>query len=202
MIRIITDSAADFEPHELKENNIYCVPMQISFNDVEYKENENLSKEQFYELLEKCDCFPKTSQPAPHDFEVLLKEFMKNNDECIIITVSSSLSGTYQNASLVKNILAYENCYIVDSLNAAAGERLLTDYAIKLRNDGKSAKEIFGELEILKTKIKLYACLDTLEYLHRGGRLSKTAYTVGMIANIKPVIHILKDGTIKVSPKL
>ena len=155
MIRIITDSAADFEPHELKENNIYCVPMQISFNDVEYKENENLSKEQFYELLEKCDCFPKTSQPAPHDFEVLLKEFMKNNDECIIITVSSSLSGTYQNASLVKNILAYENCYIVDSLNAAAGERLLTDYAIKLRNDGKSAKEIFGELEILKTKIKL-----------------------------------------------
>ena len=55
MIRIITDSAADFEPHELKENNIYCVPMQISFNDVEYKENENLSKEQFYELLEKCD---------------------------------------------------------------------------------------------------------------------------------------------------
>ena len=201
MIRIITDSAADFEPHELKENNIYCVPMQISFNDVEYKENENLSKEQFYELLEKCDCFPKTSQPAPHDFEVLLKEFMKNNDECIIITVSSSLSGTYQNASLVKDILAYENCYIVDSLNAAAGERLLTDYAIKLRNDGKSAKEIFGELEILKTKIKLYACLDTLEYLHRGGRLSKTAYTVGMIANIKPVIHILKDGTIKVSSK-
>ena len=177
MIRIITDSAADFEPHELKENNIYCVPMQISFNDVEYKENENLSKEQFYELLEKCDCFPKTSQPAPHDFEVLLKEFMKNNDECIIITVSSSLSGTYQNASLVKNILAYENCYIVDSLNAAAGERLLTDYAIKLRNGGKSAKEIFDELEILKTKIKLYACLDTLEYLHRGGRLSKTAYT-------------------------
>ena len=55
MIRIITDSAADFEPHELRENNIYCVPMQISFNDVEYKENENLSKEQFYELLQTAD---------------------------------------------------------------------------------------------------------------------------------------------------
>ena len=85
MIRIITDSAADFEPHELKENNIYCVPMQISFNDVEYKENENLSKEQFYELLKKCDCFPKTSQPAPHDFEVLLK------DEETVIIIHSSL---------------------------------------------------------------------------------------------------------------
>ena len=178
MVRIITDSAADFEPQELEKHDITCVPMQISFDDNEYKENENLTKEQFYELLENCENFPKTSQPTPYDFEVLLEEFMENGDECIIITISSALSGTYQNAFLVKNMLDYENCYVLDSLNATAGQRLLVDYAVKLRDEGKTVKEIFEELEILKTKIKLYACVDTLEYLHKGGRLSKTAYTV------------------------
>lgn len=201
MVRIITDSAADFESHELDKLNITCVPMQISFGDNEYRENENLTKEQFYKLLENSDSFPKTSQPAPYDFEVLLEEAMNNGDECVIITISSALSGTYQNASLVKNMLDYEKCYVVDSLNATAGERLLVDYAVKLRDEGKTAKEIFEELEVLKSSIKLYACVDTLEYLHKGGRLSKTAYTVGTLANIKPVIRISEEGTVEVSSK-
>ena len=201
MVRIITDSAADFEPQELEKYDITCVPMQISYDNNEYKENENLTKDQFYELLENCENFPKTSQPTPYDFEVLLEEFMENGDECIIITISSALSGTYQNAFLVKNMLDYENCYVLDSLNATAGQRLLVDYAVKLRDEGKSAKEIFEELEIMKTKIKLYACVDTLEYLHKGGRLSKTAYTVGTLANIKPVICISKEGKVEVSSK-
>ena len=110
MVRIITDSAADFEPLELEKYEITCVPMQISFDDKEYKENENLTKQQFYELLDKSDSFPKTSQPTPYDFEVMLEEIMKNGDECLVITISSALSGTYQNAFLVKNMLEYENC--------------------------------------------------------------------------------------------
>ena len=201
MVRIITDLAADYEPQELEEYNITCVPMQISFDDNEYKENENLTKTQFYELLENSESFPKTSQPTPYDFEVLLEEFMENGDECVIITISSALSGTYQNAFLVKNMLDYENCYVVDSLNATAGQRLLVDYAVKLRDESKSAKEIFDELEILKTKVKLYACVDTLEYLNKGGRLSKTAYAVGTLANIKPVIRISEEGKVEVSSK-
>ncbi len=201
MVRIITDSAADFEPHELKKLNITCVPMQITFDDKEYRENENLTKKQFYKLLENCDNFPKTSQPTPYEFEVLLEEFMKNEEECVIITISSALSGTYQNVALVKDMLDYKECYVVDSLNATAGERLLVECAVKLRDEGKTAKEIFDELEILKTKIKLYACVDTLEYLHKGGRLSKTAYTVGTLANVKPVIRISEEGKVEVSSK-
>lgn len=201
MVRIITDSAADFEPQELQQANILCVPMQISFEDQAYKENENLTKAQFYALLESSETFPKTSQPTPYDFEVLLQEYMANGDTCVIITISSALSGTYQNAVLVKEMLAYSECYVVDSLNATAGERLLVDYAVKLRDEGKAAREIFEELEDLKTKIKLYACVDTLEYLHKGGRLSKTAYTVGTLANIKPIIYISDEGKVAVSSK-
>lgn len=87
MVRIITDSAADFEPHELKKSDILCVPMQVAFENDIYKENENLTKTQFYEILESSDVFPKTSQPTPYDFEVLLQNFMDNGDECVIITI-------------------------------------------------------------------------------------------------------------------
>lgn len=113
----------------------------------------------------------------------------------------SALSGTYQNAFLVKNMLEYSTCYVVDSLNATGGERLLVEYAVKLRNEGKNAKEIFEKLEILKGRIKLYACVDTLEYLHKGGRLSKTAYAVGTLANIKPIIYLSQEGKVEVSSK-
>lgn len=201
MVKIITDSAADFEPQELEKLNVICVPMQVAFGEDVYKENENLTKTQFYEMLENSGEFPKTSQPAPYDFEVFLREFKAGGDECVIITISSALSGTYQSACLVKDMTEYSECYVVDSLNATGGERLLVEYAVKLRDEGKSAKEIFDELETVKNKIKLYACVDTLEYLYKGGRLSKTAYTVGTLANIKPVICVSVEGKVEVESK-
>lgn len=201
MVKIITDSAADFEPYELEKSGVICIPMKVTFGDKQYTENQDLTKSEFYELLEKNDVFPKTSQPAPYDFEMLFKEYMEKGDECVVITISSALSGTYQNAFLVKNMLEYSDCYLVDSLNATGGQRLLVDYAVKLKDMGKTAKEIYEELEVLKGKIKLFACVETLEYLHKGGRLSKTAYAVGTLANIKPVIYVSKEGKVEVSSK-
>lgn len=201
MVRIITDTAADFEPAELKDKNIICVPMTITLEGKEYRENENLTKNEFYEMLEKTEEFPKTSQPSPYDFEVYLNECMEQGDECVIITISSALSGTYQNAVMTKQITEFEGCYIVDSLSAACGERVLVEQAVKLRDEGKSAKEIAKNLENLKKKVKLKACVDTLEYLYRGGRLSKTAYTVGSVANIKPIIAISPEGAVDVFAK-
>ena len=201
MVKIITDSAADFEANDFEKLNILCVPMKVSFEDKEYTENINLTKTQFYELLESSEVFPKTSQPTPYEFETLLKEFMENGDECIIITISSALSGTYQSACMVKEMLEYSNCYVIDSLSATGGERLLVEQAVKLRDEGKTAKEIAEEMEVLKGRVKLYACVDTLEYLHKGGRLSKTAYTVGSLANIKPIIYLSKEGKVEVASK-
>ncbi len=201
MIRIITDSASDFEPSEIQALNITCIPMTVSFENEEFKENENLTKDQFYKHLEQREEFPKTSQPSPYDFQLVLQDFADNQDESVIITISSALSGTYQNASLVKEMIDYSECYIVDSLNATGGERLLVEHAVKLRDEGKSAYQIANELETLKHKITLFACIDTLEYLHKGGRVSKAAYTVGSLANIKPIIHLSEEGTVEVCSK-
>ncbi len=201
MVQIITDSAADLEPQELKEKNIICVPMKILFGEDEYTENANLSKDKFYELLETSTNFPKTSQPTPYDFESCIQKFKDKGDQCVVITISSALSGTYQSALLTKNMLDFDDCYVIDSLNAACGQRLLVDEAVRLRDSGKSAAEIAAVLDKLKQKVRLVACIDTLEYLYKGGRLSKTAYSVGSMINIKPIIKVSAEGKVEVCGK-
>lgn len=201
MVKIITDSAADFERDELIEKNIICIPMKISFGANEYQENINITKTEFYELLETNEEFPKTSQPSVYEFETIFNKVKESGDECVVITISSALSGTYQNALLTKGMSEYEDCYIVDSLNATGGQRILVEEALRLRDEGKSAKEIAEVLEDLKDKVVLMACIDTLEYLYKGGRLSKAAYTVGSMVNIKPVIEVSKEGKVEVCSK-
>ena len=200
MVHIITDSAADFEPQELEKLHIDCVPMQVNFKDKEYKENVNLTKEEFYIMLEKGD-YPKTSQPSPYDFEMAMKKSKEAGDECVVVTISSNLSGTHQSAYLTKEMLKCDNCYVVDGLTATAGQRILVEHAVKLRDEGKSAKEIADVLENLKGRIKICACIDNLEYLYKGGRLSKACYTVGSFANIKPIIYVSHEGKVEVCAK-
>lgn len=201
MVRIITDSAADFEPAEFAAKNIICTPMKITFGEDEYTENVNLSKAQFYGLMESTGLFPKTSQPAPFDFEKVLTEAREAGDEVVVITISSALSGTYQNAFLVKNMLEYADCYVVDSLSAVAGQRILVEHAVKMRDEGRSAKEIAAELMELRDRIEIFACIDTLEYLYKGGRISHTSYTVGSFVNIKPMITVSREGRVEVAAK-
>ncbi len=201
MIRIITDSAADFEPAELADKNIICTPMKINFGDKEYTENVNLTKDSFYELLVSSGDFPKTSQPAPFDFEKVLTPAMEAGDEAVIITISSALSGTYQNAALVKNMLEYEDCHVVDGLSATAGQRILVEHAVRLRDEGRAAAEIAVELTELRGRIEIFACIDTLEYLYKGGRISHTSYTVGSFVNIKPIITVSREGRVEVAAK-
>ncbi len=202
MIRIITDSAADFEPQEYEKINISCIPLCVSFGEAEYQENVSMSKSLFYHLLEESEDFPHTSQPSPYVVECLLQEAMNSGDETIVITLSSSFSGFYQSVFMVKNMLNYEKCYIVDSLTATGGQRILVEQAVKLRDEGKKAAEIVAEIETLRSRLVLYACMDTLEYLHRGGRISKTTYMVGSLVNIKPIIMVEQDGHIGISAKV
>lgn len=202
MVRIITDSSADFEPEELEHMNISCVPMSVTFDDTEYLENINLSKKMFYELLEQEKTHPRTSQPSPQSFMSMLQEAQDAGDEAVVITISSGLSGTCQTACLAKNLLEYEDCYVVDSLTATAGERILVEHAVKLRNAGKTACEIAKELEALRSRITLFACMDTLKYLYKGGRLSSTSYMIGAAANLKPILHVLSNGTLEIQAKM
>lgn len=201
MIEIITDSAADFEPRELRQLNITCIPLTVMFGETEYQENVSLSKDQFYELLASTGEFPKTSQASPQVLMDLFENAHTRGDGAVYISLASALSGTYQSAVMTKNLLGYEDCFVVDSCNATGGQRMLLEYAVQLRDEGKTAAGIAAGIEALRERIVLYACIDTLEYLYRGGRISQTVYKLGTLVNIKPIITVEKDGSIGVPAK-
>ena len=201
MVRIITDSAADLEPQEYAKLNITCIPLNVAFGDEDYQENVTLSKDLFYTLLAEKGGFPKTSQAAPQVVLDLYEDAKRKGDEVVHITLSSAISGTYQTARAMRDEVEYEGIHVVDSKNATGGQRMLVQYAAKLRDEGKTAREIVYAVKALRSRIVLYACMDTLEYLYLGGRISKTVYKLGSLAQIKPIIRVDEEGGIEVPAK-
>lgn len=189
-IEIITDSASDLNALSGKLN-ISVVPLQIIFPEHSYFDGE-LSRTDFYEKLAKANPLPTTSQPSPADF---LKHFMRakeNGNDVIVITISEGLSGTYQSARAAKELAEYDRIYLIDSQMASLGEAALVEYAVKLRNEGSTAREMEKTLLAARSRLRLYALVDTLTYLHRGGRLSKSVTVVGSLLNVKPILSVEK----------
>ena len=201
MVRIITDSAADFEPIELEQKQITCIPLKVLFGTEEYEENISLRKDQFYDKMTQFNGFPKTSQAAPQVLADLFEEAKAAGDEAVYFTLSSALSGTWQSAMFIRDDLGYEGAYLVDSRNATGGQRMLVEYAVRLRDEGKCAKEIVEAVEAMRERIVLYACINTLEYLYKGGRISHLSYTLGTLAQIKPIIHVDHHGRVDIPAK-
>ena len=194
--RIIVDSTADLVP-EIKER-VYTVPLTVHFGQEEYIDGVTIDNKTFYEKLVESDVLPTTSQAAPHDF---IKEFEKAKqagEAAVVITLASRFSGTYQSAVIAAE--DYENIYVVDGASAAMGTGILVELAFRLLDAGASAQEIAKAMETEKEKIVVVALVDTLEYLKRGGRISKTAAFAGGVLNIKPVLSVI-DGEIRVLGK-
>ena len=200
MVRIITDSAADMEPREYEALGITCIPLKVMFGDTEYEENVTLSKDLFYELLASGE-YPKTSQAAPQNLMDLFAQAKQAGDEAIYFCISSGISGTYQTACATKELVDCDDCYVVDTKNATGGQRMLLEYAVRLRDQGKSAQQIIAAVESIRDKVVVYACMDTLEYLYRGGRISQTVYKLGTLAQVKPILRVTEEGTIEVPAK-
>lgn len=201
MIRILVDSSTDFTKEEIKSKNLYHVPLTITLNNKDYLSGEDLTSDQFYELLTSGEDFPKTSQPSPQVFAEIFENAKNSGEEIICILLSSALSGTCQSATLAKSMVDYEGIHIVDSLTATIMTRVIVDYGLQLIEQGKSATEIVDALESMKNKVKVAAGIDTLEYLYRGGRLNKAAATIGELANLKPVITVTEEGTVSILGK-
>lgn len=194
--RIIVDSTADLTPQY--KARVHTVPLTVNFGDTEYVDGVTIDKKEFYEKLIETDLMPTTSQATPDAF---MKEFDKAKqagEAAVVITLSSKLSGTYQSACIAAD--EYENVYVVDGLSAAIGTGILVELAVKLLDDGASAQDIAETLEKEKSKVLVVALIDTLEYLKRGGRISKTSAMVGGVLNIKPVVSI-DNGVINILGK-
>ncbi len=199
MFKIIADSSANISQEEAKELGIKILPLGISFEDEEYLDDINISIDEFYEKLTTTGIFPKTSQLSMETLENVYEEARKNNEKVLLILLSSKLSGTYNCANLVKNNGNYDNVFVYDSKGATALNRILVDVA--LRNQDKEPEEVIKILDEVRDNIELYAGLNTLEYLYKGGRLSKSKAVIGNMLNLKPILTILKDGSLDVKAK-
>ena len=176
-VRIIVESSTNVS--EKYREKIQSVPLTVRFGDKEYLDGVELSKHQFYEMLVESDVLPTTSQATPAAFADCFETIASAGDSAVVITLSSKLSGTY----------------VVDSQSVAIGTGVLAQYAVELAQQGMGAEEIAQVLTQQREKVCVVALLDTLEYLKKGGRISKTVAFAGGMLNIKPVVTI-QDGAV------
>ena len=145
MIRILTDSTCDLLPAEAARLGVEVVHMQVRFEDGEvFRDGLDMTPDEFYARLVKCDKLPTTSQPSPQDFMDLFEEAKAAGDEVVAILISGQLSGTYQSARIAADSCEYDKIHLVDSMNATLGEQLLVRLAVQMRGEGASAAEIVG----------------------------------------------------------
>lgn len=194
--RIVVDSTADILPEYLDQ--IHTVPLTVSFGDEEYIDGVTIDHRTFYQKLIETDAMPSTSQASPAAFAEQYDQAAADDEEVVVITISSKLSGTYQSAMIAAT--GRNSVYVVDSENASVGCGILVGLALRYLRDGMTASAIAEKLQEDKKKIVVIALLDTLEYLKRGGRISKATAFAGGLLNIKPVISIA-DGEIQLLGK-
>lgn len=194
--RLIVDSTFDLTP-ELKDQ-VHVVPLTVHFGEEEFIDGVTIDHHTFYEKLVETDIHPTTSQANPIAFMKEYDKIRQAGEAAIVFTLSSRLSGTYQSAMLAA--ADYDNIYVIDSGTVTIGGSILVEYALQLLQQEPDVKEVLKKLEEAKNNIRIIALVDTLEYLKKGGRISKTAAFAGTVLNIKPVISVV-EGEIHVLGK-
>lgn len=193
-VRIITDGAADLTDKEAAELNVIKIDTPVCFKG---KGDKAESMAEFWARI-KAGEVAVTSQIPPDSFQREFKRASEAGDNAVCAVISSQMSATYKNASLVKLDGNFKGVYIIDSRMASVAQKILIMRACALRQKGLSAEAIAEILEKFKKRIKLLACMDTLKYAARGGRVSPSAAAIGSIINIKPIISFSSEGKIKI----
>ena len=195
-VKFIIDSASDVLPGECKKLDVVHVPLTVRFGDKEFADAVDLSHKKFYKMLTSGkEEHPTTSQVTPAAWASAMEEVTKDGDTAVVITISSKLSGTYQSACIAAADFEGK-VFVVDSMTATIGERLLLQYGMQLAAEGLDAATVAAKLDEVKDKVRIFARLDTLEYLKKGGRISAATAVVGTMLNIKPIIAV-QNGVVE-----
>lgn len=194
MIRIITDSLCDLTMEHAEKLNIDILPLTVRFGEQDYKCGIELSNEEFYEKLETSSDNPSTAAVNPYEFEEKFKSYIDNGDDVVAILFSKHMSATYQSASIAAGNVDSDRLHLIDCENGAMGQALLIETAVAMRDKGLSADEISEKITELLPKTKTYIVIDTMEYLKRGGRISKSAALIGGLMKLHPVLQVVADG--------
>ena len=190
-MKIVTDSTADLTKEFILKHNIEIVPLTIHLGDKSWKDYYDVETDEYYELLRKSSAFPTTSQPTPQDFVNAYSPFVEKGEPILSVHLSSKLSGTFQSALLARSQFAGARIEVVDSLQASFALSMIVIICAEKANQGASLEEIADMARKIGPQIETYFSVDSLEYLHRGGRIGKAQAFLGTLMKIKPLLKVV-----------
>ena len=197
-IKIITDGSCDLSQKIIEESNVEIVDVTVSFGENSYSTRKDITISQFYEMMKDYKELPKTSCPSPNQF---LEAFDCEEENIIVLCLTSKLSGIYNSAVLAKNMYEEEDgnkkrIEIIDTTTGSIGQALLVSKVANMIDEEKSMDEIIDTIEKLRHEVIFYGALHTLENAIKGGRINAIAGKIIGALNLKAIVHIT-DGLVK-----
>lgn len=198
-VHVVTDSTADLTPELIKEFGVtapvHIVPLTVHFGEQEYRDGVDLTAAEFYRKLRESSQMPRTSQPSPAAFIDVYAQISRPGDAILSFHISSKLSGTYQSALLAARQFDDRRIEVIDTRSASLGVGLIALRAAQLTEQGAELDEILVACREMINHNRVLFLVDTLEYLHKNGRIGKAQAFVGGLLNVKPILT-LEDGVV------
>jgi DegV family protein with EDD domain len=195
-VAIVTDSTSDIPPELVEQYGIRVVPQVLIMGDQTWRDQVDIDSPTFYRLLRTSSHFPSTSQPSVPDFEQVFTELAEQADGIAAILVSDELSGTLNSARMAAENLPGVPIEIVDTRSVSTQLGFIVLAAARAAAGGADLQTVAATARALIGQVHVYFVVDTLEYLHRGGRIGAASRLVGTALNLKPILHI-KDGIVQ-----
>lgn len=195
-IKIFADSTSDLPAEIIEQYKIGIIPLYVVFEDQSYKDGVDLTTPELYKIVDRTKKLPKTAAPSPADFEASFKPYIEQGDDIVYISLSSKLSSTMQNAVIAASLFPEGRVTVIDSLNLSTGIGLLVLKAARMAEAGLSAQEIAQKIREIVPKVETEFVIDTLDYLHMGGRCSGMQNFIGSLLKIRPVVKVVDGGMI------
>ena len=190
MITLLTDSASDISKELAQTLNIQVLPLFIHFEEQAFVDGVDIDKTQFYQMLSSSAQLPTTSQINPAAFEQAFQAEIDAGNEVVALLLSSHLSGTFQSAAIAREAVCPQKIHLIDTKSATFGIVLLAREAAAMRDAGASAAQIVSRITALSARLRIVAFVETLKYLHMGGRLSSSSMFVANLLGICPMVAI------------
>jgi DegV family protein with EDD domain len=191
MLHLVTDSTSDLLADGARELNLTVVPLTVRFGDDQFRDGVDIDSTTFYKRLGTAEALPTTSQPSPEQFADVYRSLLRSpDDEVVSVHLPAHLSGTVQSATLAAREVDDKRVHVVDSWSISGGLQLLLRAAVRERAEGADAATVVRNLERRRERVTCYVLLDTITYLHKGGRIGRAAAFLGGVLNVKPIVSV------------
>jgi DegV family protein with EDD domain len=194
-LTVVTDSTADLEPEVQERLGLAMVPLIVNWDGQTFRDKIDLSSTEFYRRLRTSKTLPKTGAPSLGAFESAFREQLKHSDSVISINLASTLSGTFEVARLAAESVDPQHIWVVDSKSVSVCIGWLAELAVTLAAQGAAPAEIVDQLEEVRGRLRIFALLETLTFLQRGGRIGRAAALAGTLLSVKPILSV-HDGDV------